>query len=112
MSDIKGTDIKGTELKGIDFKGTVPPAAKRLAAGGTVPVLNLWVVKGTVPLTTPLTTLTTYLLYLPLRFCFFPVLRPPRISGMGRPSLRHSAYSAVAAKRTSPEELRAVSTLS
>ena len=36
----------------------------------------------------------------------------PRISGMGRPSLRHSAYSAVAAKRTSPEELRAVSTLS
>ena len=61
MSDIKGTDIKGTELKGIDFKGTVPPAAKRLAAGGTVPVLNLWIVKGTVPL-------TTYLLYLPLRF--------------------------------------------
>lgn len=118
MSDIKGTDIKGTELKGIDFKGTVPPAAKRLAAGGTVPVLNLWIVKGTVPLTwvvkgtVPLTTLTTYLLYLPLRFCFFPVLRPPRISGMGRPSLRHSAYSAVAAKRTSPEELRAVSTLS
>ena len=109
MSDIKGTDIKGTELKGIDFKGTVPPAAKRLAAGGTVPFLNLWIVKGTVPLTTPL---TTYLLYLPLRFCFFPVLRPPRISGMGRPSLRHSAYSAVAAKRTSPEELRAVSTLS
>ena len=118
MSDIKGTDIKGTELKGIDFKGTVPPAAKRLAAGGTVPFLNLWIVKGTVPLTwvvkgtVPLTTLTTYLLYLPLRFCFFPVLRPPRISGMGRPSLRHSAYSAVAAKRTSPEELRAVSTLS
>ena len=53
MSDIKGTDIKGTELKGIDFKGTVPPAAKRLAAGGTVPFLNLWIVKGTVPLTTP-----------------------------------------------------------
>ena len=58
MSDLKGTDIKGidfkgTDLKGMDIKGTVPPAAKRLAAGGTVPVLNLWVVKGTVPLTTP-----------------------------------------------------------
>ena len=123
MSDLKGTDIKGidfkgTDLKGMDIKGTVPPAAKRFTAGGTVPFLNLWIVKGTVPLTwvvkgtVPMTTLTTYLLYLPLRFCFFPVLRPPRISGMGRPSLRHSAYSAVAAKRTSPEELRAVSTLS
>ena len=55
------SDFKGTDFKGMDIKGTVPLATKRFTARGTVPVLNLWIVKGTVPL-------TTYLLYLPLRF--------------------------------------------